>query len=182
MSPAQLGPPADINKAVSWNPTDTEKALVRGVPAGSPVPKDTTGKPLPDGGCSADADRQLAGGTSTPPDENLGNQLSIDTFKRSENDSRVRSVMSLEQLHAALGVHVQSIWDPNDKAWPEPANSDEIATAKANVANGKPTWSWCGCRSRRPTSNGRSTTGPDLAAVQTYIHANAGNAARIVGG
>lgn len=182
--PAELPPPVDRSK--SWNPTDAEKLLVRSAPGGmADVPKDTTGKPLPLGGCQGEADRILLTGTKQPPDDQIAEKLGIETFKRSGNDSRVQAVMARwSACMKRAGYTYQSIWEPNDKQWPDPATAEEIATAKADVACKKETnlaaiWMQVETAYQKKIIDERAQ---DLALARQFVQVTARNAARIVGG
>lgn len=182
--PDQL--PKQIDRSITWNPTDTEKLLVRGVPEGSAnVPKDVAGNPLPGGGCQGEADRELADGVTRPADEHLANQLSVETHRRAETDSRVRDVVAKwSECMKRAGYSYRTIWEPNDKKWPEPAGAEEIATAKADVAckletNLVAIWYQVETAYQKRTIEQRAQ---ELTLTQDYARTMARNAARIVGG
>lgn len=178
--------PKPVDRSLAWNPTETEKLLVRGAPGGvADVPTDAAGKPLPAGGCQGEADRTLAGTVEQPPNDQLANQLSVETHRRSESDSRVRAVMA--EWSACMkrrGYSYATIWQPNDAKWPDPAGQEEIATATADVACKAETdlvavWFRVETAYQSQIVQERAE---ELAAVQKYTRTTARNAARVVGG
>jgi hypothetical protein len=216
--PDQLPPPVDRSRG--WNPSETEKLLVRGgvTPGGGPpgtarsdtarpdsarpdsarpgsarpgtaqdpdVPTDVAGKPLPDGGCQGEADRAIAAGAPRPPDEHLANRLSIDTFRRSEGDSRVREAMARwSACMTRAGYSYRDIWEPNDYLWPDPVGAEEIGTATADVACKRETglvavWLRVETAYQRRVIEQRAQ---ELTTTQVFARTTARNAAQIVGG
>jgi hypothetical protein len=183
--PAEELPP-DREKGGGWNPSDTEKMLVRGVAAGSAnIPMDTQGKPLPSGGCSGEADRMLAQGAAQPADDSLADRLSVESHQRSEADSRVReAVQKWAECMKRSGYSYTSIWEPNDKKWPDPAGNEEIATAKADVACKAETnlvGVWMAVELAYQ-NRAIEQHAQELTALQAYVRAASRNAASIVGG
>ncbi len=125
--------------SAGWDPTPNEKFLVVGRTAefagAREMPKDVNGKPLPAEGCTGEAWRKLADGARLPADPRLTDQLRVRAFDRAENDSRVRSAISAwSECMAKRGHTYASVWEPNDKGWPDPPGASEIATATADVA------------------------------------------------
>jgi hypothetical protein len=184
VAPDQLPPPVD--RSTAWNPTDAEKLLVRGASGGvADVPKDVAGNPLPSGGCQGEADRKLSDGAKSPPNEHLGEQLSLETFQRSGNDSRVHAAMAKwSACMKSAGYSYQTIWDPNDKKWPDPAGQEEIATAKADVAckvesNLAAIWMQVETAYQKRKLEERAQ---ELELAQQFARTTARNAARVVGG
>lgn len=95
------------------------------------------GRDVPVDGCFGEADRQLAKGAIAPTDPNLVENLSIESSKLAERDSRVRAGFDAwSRCMAQSGYHYRSPWDAND----DPAfqtrksTAHEIATAKADTA------------------------------------------------
>lgn len=167
-----------------WNPSNAELILVRGAPSGGPVPQDNHGKPLPAGGCSGEATRLVEAGVTAPTNSELGDQLAVEAHQKSESDSRVRAAM--DKWSACMqkrGYSYRSIWEPNDKSWPEPAGNDEIATAKADVecklsTNLVGVWYAVEVARQKAAIEDRST---DLDAVRTYLRASVRRAAQLGG-
>jgi hypothetical protein len=132
--PPEKQPPAEGARA--WNPSEAELLLVRGAPKETQPtrPTDRDGRELPEGGCQGEADRVLAEGTSASRDQNLPNELAFEANKRALGDTRVRDAMRRwSECMAARGYKYDTVWQPNDAPWPEPANDQEIATAVADV-------------------------------------------------
>lgn len=183
--------PEDMNtadkspdKGSGWNPSETEKLLVRGATDGVSAPKDTAGNLLPSGGCTGESDRLLAEGAAQPPDENLAAKLSVEAHQRSERDSRVRDAMARwSDCMKQGGRSYQTIWEPNDKKWPEPVDTEQITTAKADIACKKEVglvelWFRVDTAYQKRIVEQRAE---DLRLAQDYIRATARNAALIVG-
>jgi hypothetical protein len=179
--------PIDNQGRSSWDPSDAELLLVRGRTAGGAevaLPTDDQGRQLPEDGCQGEADRELADGTPVPANERLGNELSVEQARAAEADSRVRDVIAKwSECMARSGYQYETVWEPNDRAWPDPANDEEIATAKADVAckqetNLVGTWAAVETAYHERAIDERAE---ELTDVQTYSRALATNAARIVG-
>jgi hypothetical protein len=173
---------------VRWIPSPTELFLVQGATgefADRALPKDVHATTLPPDGCLGEANRALAGGVPKPSDEQLANRLSLDSFHRSELDSRVRTVVN--RWSACMKQHGYTyitIWQPNDSAWPEPPGSAEKATAAADVLCKQETrlvstWFAVETAHQRVMVEQRAE---ELSAVESYVRAEASNAARIVNG
>jgi hypothetical protein len=181
-------PPIENVRTFAWNPSEAELLLVRGPGAGAtgpPPPLDLEGRPLPDGGCRGEADRILAGGAPVPANDNLPNELAHELFKKAEADSRVRAAMvQWSGCMARAGYTYATIWEPNDRRWPEEASEEEIATAKADVrckreTNLVGTWFTVETAYQQQVIDERAE---ELAAVQTYSRSLAANAARVLSG
>jgi hypothetical protein len=183
--PPEKQPPDDRTRA--WNPSEAELLLVRGASKeAQPVrPKDGDGRELPEHGCQGEADRVLADGTTPPKDQNLPNELSVDANKRALGDSRVRDAMRRwSECMGARGYRYETVWQPNDERWPEPANDKEIATAVADVrckheTNLLGTMVTVEAAYHQQVIEQRAE---ELTAVQTHARALATSAARIVTG
>ncbi|MET7398942.1 hypothetical protein ABZS66_36230 [Dactylosporangium sp. NPDC005572] len=183
--------PVGRDKSAGWNPSEAEKLLVRGVDTsgGSPVavelPTDRDGKRLPVDGCTGEANRTLGGGQQASVDTSLGNTLSLDAGKRAEADSRVRDAMQQwGDCMARRGYSYSTIWEPNDRKWPEPAGDEEIATATADVACKKETnllgvWFAVESAYQQRIIDERIQ---ELTAVQMILQTRAKNAAGVVSG
>lgn len=188
-----LGPDAADGADIGWDPSETEFLLVRGRPEGlattsavprPTVPLDIEGNPLPEGGCSGEADRLLDEGAPLPPtNTELLNKLTGESYQRSESDSRVRDAMSeWSDCMRRSGFEYRSIWEPNDADWPEPAGDEEIATAVADVAcklevNLVGIWLAVEAAYQNQLIEQHAE---ELAALRAYQDAVKGNAARIL--
>lgn len=130
-----LGSDAPDGSDTGWDPSETELLLVRGAEAGATVPLDIDGSPLPEGGCLGESNRLVeAGAPPRPANMELLNELTGESYQRSESDSRVRDAMSgWSDCMRRAGYDYRSIWEPNDRDWPEPAGDEEIAAAVADV-------------------------------------------------
>ena len=184
-SQGRTATPAERAGKSGWTPTETERLLVRGPAEGASASvTDTTGKPLPPGGCQAEANRALAGGAAAP-DEEFAMTLDRDAYRKSELDSRVRAATASWSACMEKGGRTYAdIWEPNDKRWPEPATDEEIATAVADVACKQETnligiWFAVETAYQKQAIESRSA---DLDAVKAHIGTTVSNAARVVGG
>jgi hypothetical protein len=180
-----------------WDPSAAEELLVRGVAPRSveeldgatttsvPRPTDRTGKALPEDGCAGEAERALVGNAPAPGNPNLADELGVKAYKKAEADSRVREAMGRwSECMKRSGYTYPDIWAPNDKTWPEPANDEEIATAKADVAckvesNLVGVWFTAETAYQRPLMEENAEA---LAAVQKDTRTRVANAARLVSG
>jgi hypothetical protein len=179
--------PLTEGKTMVWDPSDAEKLLVRGADrrSGAAPPRDAAGRELPEGGCQGEADRVLGAGTAVPADQNLGNELAYEANHRALGDSRVRAEMKRwSECMARQGYHYETVWDPNQEPWPEPANDKEIATAVADVrckreVNLLGTMMAVEAAYHQRVIDQRAE---ELAVLQTHIRAEATAAARIVSG
>lgn len=167
-----------------WNPSPTELLLVRGAADGQ-APTDAGGKVLPEGGCSGEATRALEEGAPPPANDKLGAELSVQTHKRSETDSRVRQVMGRwSECMSRVGHSYRSVWEPNDRTWPAAVGDAEISTATADVACKQETnlvGVWFAVESAYQTRLIEQNAEP-LAVVKAHVEAQTRNAARVVGG
>lgn len=184
--PSETGSTDAAEKGAGWNPNETELYLVRGVSAGRATPvTDTDGKPLPEGGCSGEADRALHDGTTKPSNETYADEMNRESHKRSEADSRVRAVMAKwSECMARSGYTYKTIWEPNDYKWPPTPGATEIATAKADVAcknevNLVGVWHAVETAYQKQMIEQNAER---LKETQTYLDATIRNAARVVGG
>lgn len=185
--PADQLPPA-TGRAFAWNPSDAELLLLNGATAGSAVavPTDGAGAALPAGGCRGEATRQLSDSSgSQPPDENLAATLAVESFKRSQADSRVKAVVAKwAACMKAGGRNYREVFEPNDFNWPDPAGQEEIATAQADVACKKQVnlaGVWLAVESAYQKAVMDDHV-EELRALQAYVRAQAANAARVVNG
>lgn len=115
--------------AGGWDPSQAERQVVLG--QGTSTLRDSNGRPVPEGGCVGEAERELGlpSGGLAQQDE-LGN----DSLHLAEQDSRVLVAMSSwSKCMKRAGFSYDSIWDPNDQQWPEPPSQTEIATASADA-------------------------------------------------
>jgi hypothetical protein len=185
LPPAQR-PPSE-GRPFEWKPSEAELLLVRGRPADAdvPAPRAADGRELPEGGCQGEADRVLAAGAAVPPDQALGEKLAVEQNGRALADSRVAAAMKLwSDCMAAGGYRYDTIWQPNEEPWPEPANDREIATAVADVRCKRET-NLLGTMEAVEAAYQRRAIeqhGEQLAAVQTHARALASSSARVVGG
>lgn len=183
-------PPGD-GKDIAWNPSDAELLLLRGSagtngPNGPRVPSDHQGNPLPADGCGGESTRLLAkGGPSAPADEALANKLSVETFRKSEADSRVRDVVGKwADCMVDSGYDYVSIWDPNNFNWPDQVGEKESATAKADLACKKKVnlvgvWLAVETAYQKEAIDAHVE---ELTAIQKYVKAKLVNAAKVVSG
>ncbi|MGH8826651.1 MAG: hypothetical protein ACRDVZ_03415, partial [Jiangellaceae bacterium] len=129
--PEKIDP--DKDDVGAWNPSEVELLVVKGPEAGSAnVPDDTQGNPLPDGGCGGEATAALGGFSE---DFGLPDGLTGESYERAESDSRVKA--AVDEWAACMdraGYEYESIWEPNNADWPDPAGPEEIAVATADVA------------------------------------------------
>jgi hypothetical protein len=186
LAPDQL--PQKPAETSSWRPSETEQLLIGGTPAtptGTAPPIDAGGQALPPGGCQGEADRTLAAGQAPPANESLGSELALEGAKRAESDSRRREAMTRwSECMRRRGHPYGSVWEPNDRDWPDPAGPEEIATAQADVGckhetNLTGVWFSVESAHHRQLIQDRA---PDLDAVLRYARTMAASAARLVGG
>jgi hypothetical protein len=180
--------PAPKGESGGWAPSAAELLLVRGpspTTPGSTVPTDTAGRPLPEGGCQGESGRTLGEGAPPPANDNLGNELSVEVAKQAEGDSRVREAMGRwSTCMKDRGYSYGSVWEPNDRDWPEPAGPEEIATARADVQCKRETnlvGTWLAVE-RAYHERVIDERAEELRSVQDRVRALAGNAARVVNG
>jgi hypothetical protein len=119
-----------------WNPTDEEFVVVRGRDRYTGESREgvvVDGQSVPAGGCAGEAERRLHEGA---PAVNLrvGEDLRAESYSLAESDSRVRAATDRwSECMRRSGYDYADIWAPNDRAWPDPVDSEEIATATADV-------------------------------------------------
>ncbi len=121
------------DKAGGWNPSDRELAVLGRRTSGAEELRDRSGAALPDGGCLGEAGRALG----VPPvgADDIVRRLASDAYDRAETDSRVVAAFTAwSRCMKRSGYSYETPWEPNNLDWPEPAQSAEIATAKADVA------------------------------------------------
>lgn len=116
-----------------WSPSEEELFLMRGhtYPAFAerPLPLDVNGDPLPEDGCSGEAQRTLTSGLGDKPWPS-----GVDSNERAINDSRVEAAMAAwSECMSARGYDYSSSSEPNNREWPEPPTDEEIATAVADI-------------------------------------------------
>lgn len=124
----------DKGSGEGWDPGPLERLVVQGQSEGSPeaLPKDRDGRPLPDGGCAAEAERTFG---LAPAGLFLANDLAREAGDQAEADPRVQQAFDgWSTCMKRRGYTYKTPWEPNDAKWPEPATSQEIATAQADVA------------------------------------------------
>ncbi len=123
----------------AWNPNAAELAVVSGqhtdgspIPA-SQLPKDSSGAPLPAGGCSEWADRDLAGGK--PLELGFTDSWAGDANKQAESDSRVKAAWSdWSACMTQAGFKYDTPWKASDGFGERTTPSQrEITTAVADV-------------------------------------------------
>lgn len=171
----------------AWNPSAIEELVVRGGYTGAP-PIDAAGNPLPPDGCLGEANRLLDEGVpARPPSLDLGGDLSSEAYQRSEADSRVRAAVDQwSDCMADRGYRYRSIWEPNDRDWPEPPGPEEIAVAVADVACKEQVnlvGIWYAVESAyQQQILDSGTHAESLAEVGAFLAAQKENAARIVAG
>jgi hypothetical protein len=187
LSPEEAPPAADPDRR--WNPSETELFLVRGATSefsGRTLPLDSNGEPLPPGGCSEEADRILTGGVPRPANSNLGNELSLESFRLMENDSRVQQVVGAwSDCMRESGYDYSSHWAANDAGWGDSATvtEEEIAVATADVACKKQVRLIETCLAVETAYQERliEQNAEALEGIRTYFRVQAANAAEIVG-
>jgi hypothetical protein len=109
-----------------------ESAALTGTGAGT-----VHGRPVPAGGCAADAQRRLTARDPAGADRSLAQQLGSTTFFGSQQDPRVRA--ATEQwagcMRAAGHPYAGPLDPPKDARFsgPGPAGAVELATARADV-------------------------------------------------
>lgn len=117
-----------------WDPTPEELTLVRGA-SRPPIPLDVDGNALPDGGCLAEANRQL--GSDDLADQfhyPFPDLLGAQTHDLAEEDSRVRVAMrDWSACMERSGYQYRDVWEPINRAWPTPMSDEEVNTATADV-------------------------------------------------
>lgn len=96
------------------------------------LPEELEGVELMEGGCIGEAHRLIP---QLPVDGlDLLNQISAESSSRAEQDDRVvRAIGAWSECMADRGYLYDSIWEPNDTSWPDPAGAEEVATAVADV-------------------------------------------------
>jgi hypothetical protein len=114
--------------------TDTERFLLVGrtdpANADRALPEDQHGDPLPEDGCQGEADRTLSGGLASP-DWSVANN---DSYAAASGDERVEAAEEAwSDCMRGRGYEYDSLREAADRAWPEPAGPEEIATALAEV-------------------------------------------------
>lgn len=120
-----------------WNPTPEEFRVVAGkdqVTGESAAGQPIGGTAVVEGGCAAEAGRQLSAGGGERA-SNYGEILQVQTYEMAERDSRVVAAWAKwSECMAESGYVYRSPWEPNNHGWgPEPTK-EEIATAVADVA------------------------------------------------
>lgn len=187
LSPDQQ-PPAAEERGSGWDPSDTELLLVRGTESGvsaDELPTDVEGDRLPEDGCQGEATRAGSAGLEAPPNLQLPNELSMESHDRSQNDSRVRDAMDdWSGCMAESGYDYATVWEANDAEWPDPVQSEEIATAAADVAC-KVDTNLAGVWSTVESAYQERMIGEDIEALEAigeYNQARAGRAADILAG
>lgn len=124
----------DKGKGSHWDPSPTELLIVRGAGTGQKAPIDSTGKPLPTGGCLAEATTLTEAGVKDPGHPDLALTLARDTYERSFRDSRtVAAEKRWSACMKAAGFSFDTSRDANNHSWPNPVGAPEKATAKADV-------------------------------------------------
>jgi hypothetical protein len=119
-----------------WNPTDEEFVVIRGRDRYTAESREgvvVNGERVPDGGCAGEAERRLDEGA---PSVNMrvADELRAESYALAETDSRVRAASDAwSACMKQSGYDYADIWAPNDREWPEPATSEEIATARTDV-------------------------------------------------
>jgi hypothetical protein len=94
------------------------------------LPEDQNGDPLPEDGCQGEADRTISGGL---PDPDLA-VTNNDSHAVAYRDERVEAAEEAwSDCMRARGFDYDSVSEPGDRQWPEPAGEAEIATALADV-------------------------------------------------
>lgn len=132
VSPELLG---SQTKVGGWSPSEEELVLVRGS-TDRPRPVDLNGDPLPEGGCSAEANRLLGSGVSDNQAHiSLPSLLGSEAHELAENDSRVQvALREWSECMSRSNFSYATVWDPNNRQWPTPIEDEEIATAVADVS------------------------------------------------
>ena len=142
-----VGPPGSQSgaggsaQAAGSSLSPAQSSVITGWPNGQvgftspPVGLTYDGKTIPTGGCRASADSALgipSGFNFLQP--NLARSVSDSTYNQSQADLRVVAVFAKwSSCMAAKGFTYATPWTANDKSWANPASSDEIATAVADV-------------------------------------------------
>jgi hypothetical protein len=124
------------DKGGRWNPSPTEVLIVRGAGtgAGTKAPVDAGGKPLPAGGCLAEATALTETGTNDPGKGDVALKLAKDTYERSFRDSRtVAAEAHWSSCMKKAGFSFATSRDANNYRWPNPVGPEEKAAAKADV-------------------------------------------------
>lgn len=94
------------------------------------LPEDEHGDRLPENGCFGEADRTLSGGLPDP-DFTVTNN---DSHAVAGDDRRVRAATEAwSDCMRRHGFDYESVGQPQDRQWPEPAGDEEITTALADV-------------------------------------------------
>ncbi|MEN3609169.1 hypothetical protein AAH979_06425 [Plantactinospora sp. ZYX-F-223] len=95
------------------------------------------GQAIPEGGCTGEARRKIAGGAATPADPDVAQNLKAEALSRARHDSRMVAIFAeWKACMARSGYDYSDPFDANDDAQfasGESASDAEISTASADV-------------------------------------------------
>jgi hypothetical protein len=95
-------------------------------------PIDLSGAPLPDDGCTGEAERIVTGDRTQAVDIN---EVSARAFRQAETDSRTRAAIGAwSECMRTSGYDYTSVWEPGSTQWPDPPGEEEITTAVRDVS------------------------------------------------
>jgi hypothetical protein len=129
-SPAPIGP--DVRKVLGYGADAPSRAGLPTVPAGATY----HGKPIPPGGCMAEADAALTSGGGILTDDQVAVDINVDDYTRSMSDPAVRAAFAKwASCMKEQGFTYGSPQDAdNDPRWRSgKPSAAEIATAVADV-------------------------------------------------